>query len=152
MPEANIDDRMTDAGPGVISITLGDARWSTQYGYATFDRPAATSFFDSSKADDALTFVEGHTGQDHPVLVSTDYISWEQSILQRLCCHMWLVLHYDKVNNLAIAHDPGTDLLFEMPISMTVPIAFNGTTQPLEIGLRGRLTTSNYYCCAFWKK
>jgi hypothetical protein len=150
--EANLDEQMMGAGPNVIDVLRQRTDFSSRFDMESFDLPRELSLFDSGKADQTMTFVTKHVTQEHPVLVSTDRIPWEQGILSRLCCHMWLVLSVDTSGNRAIAHDPGTDVLFEVAIQMAVPLQMGTTVVGLEIGLRGRLTTSNYFCVAFWKR
>lgn len=150
--ESSPDDQMKGAGPDVIRILKQKTDFSTRFDSESFDLPSEPSFFSAGKADQTIDFIVKHTSQEHPVLVSTDSIPWEQGILTRLCCHMWLVLGADKNNNMAVAHDPGNDQLFNVPIQMAVPVKMGASIAEIEIGLRGRLTTSNYFCTAFWKK
>jgi hypothetical protein len=151
-PEPNLDDQMVGAGPDVIKVLKMRTDFSHRFDTESFDLPREPSLFDAAKADQTVSFVKKHVTQEHPVLVSTDRIPWEEGLLTRLCCHMWLVLSVDTNGNRAIAHDPATDLLFEVPLHMAVPLQMGTTVVGLEIGLRGRLTTSNYFCVAFWKK
>ena len=148
--EPNPDHQMTGAGPDVIETLKKTTAFSGRFDSKSFDLPKAGSFFDSGKADQALDFIHQNSSQGHPVLVSTDAITWEQGIITRLCCHMWLILETNMTSNMAMAHDPGNDSLFQIPIQRAVQVS--GNVLPLEIGLRGRLTTSNYFCAAFWKK
>lgn len=144
--EPNPDDQMTGAGPDVIDSLKRTAEFSSRFDCESFELPKANSFFDSSKADQTLDFIARHTAQQHPVLVSTDSIPWEQGILNRFCCHMWLILEVDRTTNKAVAHDPSNDLLFDLPLHMAIDVKMASQVFQLEIGLRGRLTTNNFFC------
>lgn len=149
---SDINEQMQGAGPDVVEALRQRTDFSQRFETESFTRERETSFFSESKADETIEFVARHVKQDHPVLVSTDLIPWEQGIIDRCCCHMWLLLDVDKGQNLAIAHDPGNDYLFPVRIRMSVLLQIGGRSVELEIGLRGRVTTSNYYCLAFWRK
>ena len=110
------------------------------------------NIFDCSKAERALQFIRRHLEQDHPVIVSTWWVPWDHGILQPQCCHMWLALAYDDNTMLCTLHDPDSDQIFQIPFYLSVPLFYKGQRQDLEIGLRGRITHTDYKCCALIKR
>jgi hypothetical protein len=150
--EADINQQMTGAGPDVVDALVKQTDFAKTFVTTPFEQPPEKEFFNEKKAEYTIQFIAENVGEGSPVLISTDYIPWEQGILTRLCCHMWLALHVDIAGNTAICHDPGNDLIFQIPVQMVVPITLGGKTAGIEIGLRGRLTTSNYFCLAFSRK
>jgi len=139
--------------PAVVSNALiGKTEFAETFATTAFEQPPEQGFFNPEKSEKTIKFIAENVGKGNPVLVSTDHIPWEQGILTRICCHMWLALHVDVAGNTAICHDPGNDLLFHIPVRMAVPVAVGDKTTGLEIGLRGRLTTSNYFCLAFSRR
>lgn len=149
--EADINQQMTGAGPDVVEALVKKTEFAKSFATTPFEQPPEKSFFNEQKAVNTVQFIAENLGKGNPVLVSTDHIPWEQGILTRLCCHMWLALHIDVAGNTAICHDPGNDLIFQIPVQMVVPVALGDKKIGIEIGLRGRLTTSNYFCLAFSK-
>jgi len=151
-PEPTLDEQMKGAGPDVVDALKRNTDFPNRFETEAFERPSEPSFFCVSKADEAVSFIANHVSLGHPVLVSTDSIPWEQGVVQRFCCHMWLALYADTAANFVVAHDPATDILFRASIEMSVPVQMGSTAGELEIGLRGRITTTNYFCLAFWKR
>jgi hypothetical protein len=150
-PEPNLDDQMRDAGPGVVGALRSQTDFNSRFTTASFERPLENSVFNAAKADEAIQFITDHVTQSHPVMVSTDHLVIQNGLIQRICCHMWLVLALDDVAKQITAHDSGNDDLFEIPISTPKQHTHIGQKVDIDLGLRGRVTNSNYYCLAFWK-
>jgi hypothetical protein len=150
--EPDIHDQMTGAGPDVVQALVQQTDFDRQFGTTSFELEPERSLFNAEKADRTIRFIAEEVNKGNPVLVSTDIIPWERGILASIGFHMWLVLQLDLERNIAVCHDPGDDLLFSTPIRMAVPVALGDQTIGLEIGLRGKVTRSNYFCLSFWKR
>ena len=111
-----------------------------------------TDPFELSKADLAIDFIESHLNAEHPVIVST----WNRvplpDVIEIQGFQVWLVLGFDRSANHVTVHDPGTDELIGLPISEMMPITLNGEHVLLDVGLRGRITHSDYSCLAIWNE
>lgn len=150
--EPSIDDQMTGVSFDVFEPLRQLPEFSNSYATDRFERPGDHNPFDMSKAEEALQFIIGHLRVDEPVIISTYWIPWEFGILQFRCCHMWLALAFDDANDEMIVHDPGDDSLSAVRMHMAIPVIVNGRTLSLEIGVRGRITHTDYNCLAITRR
>lgn len=150
--EAHIDDQMKGAGFGIVETLGRRTSFSKTFAREGFSRSGDQNPFDLSKADEALTFIEGHLAQQHPVVVSTWSVVPQSGMLSTSCCHMWLVLAIDRNLNTAIVHDSGDNQFFPVPVTYETIVPIGPQFASLNTGLRGRITHSDYSCLALWKE
>lgn len=150
--ESEINEQMGGAGPDVVQALVKRTDFDGLFGTTAFEQERENSLFNSDKADRAIQFIADEVSRGNPVLVSTDIIPWEKGILTPIGFHMLLVLQIDQTANSAVCHDPGSDLLFPIPLRMAVQVDVGGKAISIEVGLRGKVTRSNYYCLSFWKR
>jgi hypothetical protein len=151
-PEADIDDQMTGAGFDVVETLVRRTSFSKTFEREGFCRPGDQNPSNLQKADEALTFIERHLSQHHPVIVSTWSVVPQSGTLSASCCHMWLILAIDRSLNTAIVHDSSDNQFFPVPVSYETIVPVGPQFATLNTGLRGRITRSDYSCLALWKE
>jgi hypothetical protein len=150
--EPAVDDQMQGVSFNVIDAVEEEQDFNSSYEAIRYSDHGDPDIFDCSKAERAIHFIRTHIEQGHPVIVSTWRIPWEAGILQPQCCHMWLALAYDDNPMLCFVHDSASNQIVQVPFYLTVPLVIRNQRVDLEIGLRGRITHTDYCCCAIKKK
>jgi hypothetical protein len=150
--EPDIRQQMTGAGFGIVETLKNRTEFNKFFDTDIFTCQGDHDPFNLSKANEAVEFVAKHVGLERPVVVST----WSPIIIKdgvtMQCCHMWLVLAYEATANCAIVHDSGDDNIKPVPISAEVQLPARKGTRTLNLGLRGRITHTDYSCMAIWKR
>lgn len=149
--EPNLDDQMGGAGIEIFETMERRIEGMGVIDNAFFDLPGDDDPIDLRKADLALKFIEKHITAEHPVIVSTWNRIPNGDIIDIHGYHMWLVLDFDRMANVAVIHDSGTDKIGETTITKLEPIKLKGKDYEIDVGLRGCITHSDYTCLALWK-
>lgn len=149
-PEPDINDQMKGISFGLVEELRRHCDFPPQIRTEIFGQPGDNDIFDYRKAEHAVDFVCRHVSQNHPVIVSTWQIMWEQGILTPFCCHMWLVLDYDPTRKNVTVHDPAINQLLDVPLRIEVPLIVNSQRRWLDCGLRGKITHTDYNCLTIW--
>ncbi len=150
--ESNVNEQLKDVGFGIVQALENHSTFSSVFATEVFTEQGDQNPFDVAKAEQALDFIKKHAVQEHPVVVSTWMLDWQSGALSPACCHMWLLLGYDEQSNVAFVHDPATDQVVAVGIRLSAVLNFNGQVRQLDIGLRGRITHTDYSCLAIWRK
>jgi hypothetical protein len=144
-PEPSIDDQMSDASFAVIDAMEAEPNYSKELTSQRYSDSADQDLFNYTKADKAISFIIAHLEQEHPVIVSTWLIPWHTGFLAPQCCHMWLALAYDETNDIILVHDSAVNQIGLVPRSSPRLV---GSKLVVDIGLRGRITHTDYCCSA----
>jgi hypothetical protein len=149
--EPSINSQMVGFSFDQALSVLSNDQALANISHELFARPGDSNLLDLSKSNAALSFIENHLAQNHPVIISTQIIPWEQGILNVVGYHMLLALEINIAQNVCILHDPGNDLLVPMQIVQNVSLMVGANTLEFPIGLLGKITHSDYNCLALWR-
>ncbi len=149
--EQSIDSQMGGFSFDQALSVLSNDQDFANISHDLFSMPGDLDLLDLSKSNDVLSFIENHLAQNHPVIISTQIIPWEQGILNVVGYHMLLALEINISQNACVVHDPGKDLLMPMQIVQNVLLRVGANTLEFPIGLLGKITHSDYNCLALWR-